>query len=95
LIGVGAVGQAAVPSLIDAGSVVGALAPSALLGIGLLWSIRRGDSLVKEIHDLRDKHEAELKSERAEFKSILEKTTETLTSVNITLKSCEERSKKK
>jgi hypothetical protein len=91
LIGAGTLAQAAVPSAIDAGSIIGAMAPSALLGIGIWWAIRRGDQLVSEIHALREKHEDELKGDREEFKAILKHTTETLTRVNSGLAACEER----
>ena len=58
IIGSGVVAQAASANIIDIGSAVSSLGPTALLGIGIVWAIRRGDKLVDELHEVRSKHDA-------------------------------------
>ena len=58
IIGSGVVAQAASANIIDIGSAVSSLGPTALLGIGIVWAIRRGDKLVDELHEVRAKHDA-------------------------------------
>jgi len=58
IIGSGVVAQAASANIIDIGSAVSSLGPTALLGIGIVWAIRRGDKLVEELHEVRAKHDA-------------------------------------
>ena len=53
----GVVAQAASGNIVDLGSAVSALGPTALLGVGIVWAIRRGDKLVDEVHELREKHD--------------------------------------
>lgn len=42
----------------DAGGLVSSLGPTALLGVGIVWAIRRGDKLVDEIHEIRNRNDA-------------------------------------
>jgi hypothetical protein len=72
------IGQANATGLLELGGVVGNMAPSVLLAIGLIWAVRRGDGLVKEVHALRDKHEAKNEQERRKFEEVLERVIKTM-----------------
>jgi len=58
IVGSGVLAQATSANIIDIGSAVSSLGPTALLGIGIVWAIRRGDKLVEELHEVRAKHDA-------------------------------------
>ena len=58
IVGSGVLAQATSANIIDVGSAVSSLGPTALLGIGIVWAIRRGDKLVDELHEVRSKHDA-------------------------------------
>jgi hypothetical protein len=65
-----------------AGTMLGKLAPSALLGIGILWAIKRGDAAYRENQDLRNARERELKEEQADMRKVLKETVEGITASN-------------
>jgi hypothetical protein len=60
IISSGVLAQAASGNIIDLGTAVSSLGPTALLGVGIVWAIRRGDKLVEEVHELREKHDVAL-----------------------------------
>ena len=58
IVGSGVLAQATSANIIDIGSAVSSLGPTAPLGIVIVWAIRRGDKLVDELHEVRAKHDA-------------------------------------
>ncbi len=61
IVGGGIVAQASSADLTSIGSAVSSLGPTAILAIGIVWAIRRGDKLVDEVHELREKHDVLLR----------------------------------
>ena len=80
IVGGGIIAQATAGDITSIGTAISTLGPTAILGIGIVWAIRRGDKLVVEVHELREKHDELLKASVA---ALTQATTALQAHVNI------------